>query len=404
MAKILFVHHSGKIGGAGVSLSNILRMLSSKHEITVYCPANPPDMCNFLRQLDINVISYDWPVAGIAEYSGMKLLTRTFSKYFINIFTYKSKWKEVIMLNNPDLIIVNSVILCWMGLLFRKIGVKSICFVRETFKEGKINVVTYLIKKLLSNTFDGVMFISNYDYMVSKCKAPIVKVIRNTVDIKKFSSISRKEACALLGLDEKCFNVLFVGGSEKIKGLYTAVKALDYLNISNDKLSLVVAGWDGVISKEAKGGLRQFINNNNKYPIKVLRYISNRNLGSKIRFLGTREDMHMVYNACDILIFPSSKPHQARPVFEAGAAKLPVVISDFKQTSEYVKNCVNGLVFKPNSSKELEKSIYNLFSDRSLLNKLGINNFQSTIENHEYSKVEQILNSAIDEVLRIRKE
>ena len=82
--------------------------------------------------------------------------------------------------------------------------------------------------------------------------------------------------------------------------------------------------------------------------------------------------MSPFYAAADIVIFPSTEPHQARPVYEAGASCKPCVISDFPNTAEFAKDGVNVLTFRPGDAKALADCVERL-CDRQLYYSLANN-------------------------------
>ena len=55
MSKIMFIHHSGIIGGAGVSLINTIDFLSDNNEVYVYVSSEPDDMFNLFKNMSNNV-------------------------------------------------------------------------------------------------------------------------------------------------------------------------------------------------------------------------------------------------------------------------------------------------------------------------------------------------------------
>ena len=46
----MFIHHSGIIGGAGVSLINTIDFLSDNNEVYVYVSSEPDDMFNLFKK------------------------------------------------------------------------------------------------------------------------------------------------------------------------------------------------------------------------------------------------------------------------------------------------------------------------------------------------------------------
>ena len=60
---------------------------------------------------------------------------------------------------------------------------------------------------------------------------------------------------------------------------------------------------------------------------------------------------------CDLVVFPSTKAHQAMPIYEAGMAERLMIISDFVNTREFLENEKNGLTFPPSNSEALAEKI-----------------------------------------------
>ena len=118
------------------------------------------------------------------------------------------------------------------------------------------------------------------------------------------------------------------------------------------------------------------------YEYDMKKYYFENNL-QNIIFLEHQSDVSKCYGACNVLVFPSEKPHQARPVYEAGAANIPVIISDYPNTREFV-NEENGYLFKPKDSKDLAEKIklaYENKDNKDFLDKLK-KNHENTIKLH----------------------
>lgn len=371
MSKILLLHHSGDLGGAGMSLYSIINMLSGRHEIKIFIPNKNSDLANFLKSKDITIDDKLGEMGMISSYSGgPNQFSRTFINKLILIRNTKRILKDIIKTEKPDIIAVNSMTTAWAGKLIKRNKIKSICFVRETLTN---NLWSKIIKCYLNNFFDGVIFISNFDKKKFNCKAPITKVVRDCIDINEYSTnLDRKQACKKIGIENSFFNILFVGGTSILKGWQVILSAMEMLKEYNIKL--IVAG------------------NSNIDDIAI---------SQNIEFVGIRNDMNILYRACDVLVFPSVFPHQSRPVFEAGFMGLPVIISDFTETKEFVRNMENGLTFKSMDSRDLANKIIKLYNDKNLCIKLGQENHERSIKLHNFESNKEILLETICEVQQI---
>ena len=68
--------------------------------------------------------------------------------------------------------------------------------------------------------------------------------------------------------------------------------------------------------------------------------------------------------ACDLLVFPATTNHFARPIVEAGAMGKPVVASRFPIIEELVKNGETGFSFRPENPALLLKQSLPCFGIR----------------------------------------
>lgn len=397
--KIMFIHHSGSIGGAGVSLYNTIMSLKDDYEIVIYCPASPGDFSGFLQEKGIAVKTFDFPLGSIHYYSGGPLiLSPGFVKGILNIFKYREKWDSILKFEKPDLVISNSKTLAWTASILKKNNQTSLCYVRETRKKSIFNFWNNIQNRLLDR-FTGVIFISKYDQQMESLKKAKSKVVPNFINIDSYKkNKSRIEACNHYGLNPDSFNILFVGGMLRIKGFDVAVKSMKYLKDLNVKL--IVAGDPEFYYKPGKsvyGKVYNFLKK--RYEKGINKEIMENDLQQDIIKIGVQKDMTDVYAMADILIFPATAPHQARPVFEAGATKIPVVMPDFENTVEYVSHGDNGLIFKRKNAKSLANSIKTLAKDDDYRRLLGERNYEHTLNQHTQEASEKLIKEMIKSVL-----
>ena len=378
MAKILFIHHSGLIGGAGVSLYNVVKTLSDENEITVCLSSEPDDMLRLFEGLHkergVRVISYGRRIGAIPFYSGGDgaLSPRMFYRVSL-ILKQKQYWNRLIREENPDTVVVNSKTTAWMSSLSEVKKRYSICFVRETIKGNTNHPLNRKIRKYLDG-FSKVVFLSKYDEEREGLVKASTEVIHNYVSDNQFDlTLKREEAAERLGIDPKGFNVLYVGGVSEIKGFDIAVRAV--LSCPDD-VRLIVAGNtldDAALSKDKR---------ERRYVRYWKDYVSLNDPKRRIRFVGRQQDMSACYTLSDVLLFPMRHPHQARPAFEAGYFHKPVIITDFENIREFVRDHDNGLLAENESVEEFADAVLALRNNQALRRTIGENNRRNTDENH----------------------
>lgn len=393
MAKILYIHHFGGIGGAGKSLLNYSKILRKKHDITIYCPAIPEDMFNLLVKNGFCVKKYFKNPGRISYYSGSRL-GKSFFSGLIDILRNNKYWEDVIRSEDPEIVIVNSMVLTPLGKIIKKLGKKSICVVRETFKDKKISFINSILKRQLNDFFDGVLFISKYDMNQAKLKKPYQKVIYNFdyVDEQEQNIFFTPKAHKS---NQNSFNILFLGGYSKLKGTHLIIKALNILQ-KKYNVKLNIFGYKKKTLSNLKKHIWVF---SDYYERKINNYIKKNKLEKYITYHGVSTNLKEAFQQNDVLVFPSTKPHQSRPIFEAGFYKKAFIISDFEQTKEFVIEDYNGLCFKSNDHIDLAKKIEQLILDKNLLEKLGENNYEHSMKYHTDFYAQSLLLEAIDRIM-----
>lgn len=367
--KVLILHHCDSWGGAGISLRDACRMLCDEHEVTVCLPHLASEVGKELEKIGaVKTVSIEADMGMISAYNGgPRLISRTFVRNFLRTRQSNSKLKEILKNGDYDVVILNSITLAWAAKTVKKEKLSTVMYIRET----KVDNLAYrYCKHLINKHCDGVLFISEYDKKTTVSKVKKQMVVRDCIELDKYDvKLTREEACERFGIDKDKFNLLYVGGTDELKGHSIIVSAMS--KIDDPKIQLIAAGG-GVESKRARA--------------------------DNITYLGKVFDMPTLYRACDALVFPSTKGHQARPAFEAGALGLPVIMSDFPETADEVINGENGLVFKPCDSDELKEKILELYNSPEERKRLGENNRENTRERHDFEEVRACLSEFMEKV------
>lgn len=398
--KILLIHHSGLLGGAGISLFFTWRILSKHYDVVCYIPDDPPALAQFLESKGFHFKTFSFMLAKLTYYSGgNSIYGPRFWYHTLRIPQQITYWKKIIEEENPNLIIVNSKVLAWMAPLFK--GRKSLIFVRETIPDSNLSIMDTLMRKLLDH-FSGVSFLSQYDADRECLSNAHSFVIHDFLRIETYESIlSKEEACSKLRIKNAPFNLLFVGGINKLKGLDIA---LDAVKMIQDKdIQLIIAGTDTsqVTTKGIKGIISKIARLPSAKWSKSLKALTDDILISdRIVFLGKREEMSSLYAACDAVLIPMKKPHQARPIYEIGVQSKTAIVSDFPNIQEFLSDGENGRVFRPNDPIDLARVIIELKNDKEKRKELGKNNNLLTHRFHSYNYAEKEITTMIRNLLR----
>ena len=352
--KILLFNHGSTFGGSGVAFLNIIDAIKEEgYELIVYCAANKSDIADELEKKGISVIrAYDSPVS-IMHYSGNEHSVMSFSFIYniFKIFKDVKRVKKVILNEHPDLIMVNSMTLCWIGIISKMRHIPAICFHRETYAQGCFGIRTKIIKQILDHCYKRVAFISEYDLKETKLNKSLGEVIYDAVDVTRFNYINKPCSRMILKLEKDAFYVLYLGGASLLKGADTIISAIDKCDVEG--IRLLFMGGDRLNTRAADRELSkiQKVYNRMKHPERII-------------LAPNSEEIGLWYAASDMVVFPSQKAHQALPIYEAGIARRIIVISDFPNTKEFLTNKKNGLTVKAGDKVGWKNAIEFVYKNR----------------------------------------
>lgn len=101
----------------------------------------------------------------------------------------------------------------------------------------------------------------------------------------------------------------------------------------------------------------------------------------------TYTDVQSKYIQHDLFVMPAINEPMAVSPIEAMASQLPVICSDTSGTSEYLRDGLNGFIFKSDDEADLTQKIEQIISDRSRLLQMAsesLNLIQSEYSEEQY--------------------
>lgn len=391
MKKLLVFHHYNSSLGAGLSLLHILQSLDREQfDIHVCLPAVSGDLDKKIIEMGIRVI-YAKAVCAYMHFNGspMPCMSLQHLRNIQAIRTNKAEISDIILQEKPDIVAVNSMTLFWIGTIAKKHHVRSICFHRETYKHGLLGVRSAYMKKRLSTDFDIVVFLSNFDIeQTPKGTAKFVR-ITDKVDVQAYEVLKHDICRKQLNLpDGDTPLILYAGGMAKLKGPEVLVQALEKMKHTEAKLVFLQyqpQSLNGMKAK-VKNAIKVLMGKNLQYRIES--YIDRHDLGERIIFRPATDCVEKYFVACDAVVFPCRDAHQARPLYEAGIAGKPVVITDFPNYHEFVDES-NGWLFPKGDANALahclDEAIENSDSQRVVRNR------QRTMRDNNLANMEEEL-------------
>lgn len=385
---VVVIHQVGCRGGAGTTLANMVEALvCRRHRVTVVCPAG--DMvAEFERRGAVFVEAPRQPPQ-VPHYTGLEY--RAADPRFVlavgRLLRDYPFWRRWFRETGGDVVQLNALTLA--PLLFAGLAGHAAVLgvVQETAVHGWLGLRTALLRRLLSR-MDGVMFISDFERRTARCSAPIVEAIPNWVDLRVFDRrVDRGAARAALGVPAAARVVLMMGGISRLKGTLTLIEAVACIR-DIDGLIVCIAGDrtpPPAATSAARRAWRRVRHLRGDYHRQVADAVASERLERHVRFVGMQQDVVSLYAASDVVVFPASRPHQARPVLEAGAMAKPVVVPDFPQVAEFVTDGHNGLCFEPNDPTSLAAALRALLEEPERARALGENNYRVATTRHDGS-------------------
>lgn len=369
-------------------LSNIIAVLDKERfEPVVVCPLG--DAIKQFENAGAKVVVTQRCMHQFQHMSGYsksffhpRFLHGAFMQWWDRLF-----WKSYIRECGADIVHINAVTLAPMAWSAKAAGAKVVCLVQETAIHGILGLRNMWLRHILAQWTDAVVYISEYDKRTWCDQAPCVEVISNWVDFKKFDkTVSRSDARQVMGFPTDAKIILFMGGVNKIKGTLPLLQSMLLLSDMEDLL-LVIAGYntgcdlsDLSLLQRIHIGVRRLLGMD--YHRQVFDFVNRHALKNRVRFIGMTDEVVSLYAASDVVVFPAVAPHQARPVLEAGAMCKPVVVTDFKNITEFVRNDQTGLTVPLNDSAALANAIRRILVEPALAARLGAGNFEMAHEKH----------------------
>ena len=384
--RVLLIHHSGLFGGAGLSLLDLWQHLEREYEVTALIPESPPDLRDILLARGYEAKTFPGRLGKLPYYSGGESLLRPrFWYYFMLTIMQRGRWKRIIEREGPEIVVVNSGVLCWMVKVMT--GVVSICYVRETMRGRPTSLINRYLRRL-RDKFDAVCYLSEYDLAQDKLGSATQLLVPDAVDPVHFSmTFDRREACEQLGVSTRPFNVLYLGGASVLKGYDQMLRVAKYLR--GVDIQVIMAGYLGP-SRRRWGLVR---GPGRRRADRELAELANELEAEGVtRSTGIVPDVRVAYAACDVVVFPMREPHQARPAFEAGFQGKPIIISGFQNVRGCVEHGVNGLLFRPGDERDLARAILMIASNPVELERMGAENRRHALARHSRDSAFEELN------------
>lgn len=378
MKKILFICHAQGWGGAPNSMIQLINSLDSlQYDVVVLLLKNSI----VAERLAENKIKFK-----VAD----SIFYRKYYHYFTHSEAGYVKWfqifrftklglfwllsryyfaKKELEKHEFDIAHLNSSVLTdWLSPSKKK-G-KVIIHIREPYRKGKFDVLHPFFTSQIRKYADQII-------AISKDNSKRINIPEKTEVIYNYAEISKTFPSESSYSSKK---VLYLGGASYIKGFYTLVKALDYL----DKDVKVYFGGTYAVSRSSKNIIKRILKFITCYRKKQKAAIKKMQMHPNAIVLGMIHEVDKYLNEVCCLVSPFTVTHFSRPIIEAFARRKPAIASRIKGIEEMIDDGKNGILVEAGDAKSLSDAINFLCNHPKISKKMGDNGYE--VAKNKYSQ------------------
>jgi len=369
--RILFIQHAGALGGSAYSLLytlRALRPLGFEGEVALIRPGSA------VRALyeEEGFPTYDAPLIDILAHTtggwARWANARSVVQLVRQVLHWRRSGRETLRLlreTKPDLVHLNSAVLAPSAFALRRAKVPFVWHIRECPPNQGLRTA-FLRQQMIAARW--VVFISQHD-QEQWVRGQHGAVIPNFVDWDAVRAApTREQARRAVGVGPDRPVVLYVGGLSSIKGFRVILRAAALILRRRPNVVFLMPSAKPLLAE--RGLKRNLQSALAKFGLgtrgqMLVRYIKNKGMESSVLLLPFATNILDYLAACDVLVFPSVKPHFARPAIEAAAMSRPVVGSDIGGVRELIVPKVTGLLVPPGDSNALAAAIVQMLDNPS---------------------------------------
>jgi glycosyltransferase involved in cell wall biosynthesis len=322
----------------------------------------------------------------------------------MQILPSAQRMRDELRARPTDLVHLNTSVLLPAGLGAAWAGVPVVWHVREPLHPGTLGLRRYLVRTCIDRCSRAVIAISHFD-AAPLAKGEKLHVVYNFVDFERFDRrLDGRAFRAALGLLPERPVVLMLGGLIATKGPEVLVEAAVLVRRRRPDIVFVIAGLPprGESPSPFKRILRRLLEETGfvaNVERRVLTLIRRHGLEGTVLFTGMRTDVPDMLAACDVLAWPATVSHFARPIIEAGAMARPVVASDFPSSREIVFEGTTGLLAPHDDPAAMADAILRLIETPVEARRMGEAAYEVARERYDARRNAAAIVSIYDAIL-----
>ncbi len=232
--------------------------------------------------------------------------------------------------------------------LFLSKNINYVFTEHNTYNRRRSRKVFKILDKFTYSRYSKIICISNQTRCSLINWIPIVKkktvVIPNGISIPDFVDFK---------FSEIYYDVLFVGGLSRQKGVNFLLEAISILKEKYNRYLKVAIVGDGPLKDELR-----------KLCVKL-------KINNQVEFLGIQKNVNNFMRSSKVFVLPSRWEGFGLVIIEAMSNMLPVIASNVGGIPEIIENGKDGILLPPEDSETLAQAINDLLENKELREKLS---------------------------------
>jgi glycosyltransferase involved in cell wall biosynthesis len=329
--RVLYLQHAGSLGGSSMSLLYTIEGIRELGHTCVVALARPSAALEkFYTEAGFETIR--WPKLALWDHSAGAPRPLWDPRTWLMYADVTLGWRraamrtvELLKETKPDIVHLNSMTFVAAANALIQASIPFVWHIREPPPDQGLR--TRVIRNVMRRA-PQLIFISDFDRQqwVGRAKG---EVIYNFVDLGHFRpDLDGRPLRNAYGIPLDAKVVLYLGGVSYIKGFFVLLDALRILKDKGNPFFCLMPGTSLAPSQSWQGRIASRI-----LPLigagtekqKARKLFAKYDIETFLRPLPFQNDIAPFFAASDLVVFPSTKPHFARPVIESIAMHKPAV-------------------------------------------------------------------------------
>ncbi len=281
-----------------------------------------------------------------------------------------ARTRELVRTVQPDIVHLNSMPFVLSAEALRQDHVPFIWHVREPPPDQGLR--TRVIRAVMLRS-PQLIFISHFDRQ-QWVHDRAGEVIYNFVELERFrSELDGQAVRRSLRIPAPARVILYLGGVVSVKGFFVLIEALRILKEQGLAFVCLMPGTEYGVLRSWQGRLAgkvlPWFGTGTPKQL-AARTVAAYGLEPYLRALPFATDVAPLFAAADVVVFPATRPHFARPVIESIAMQKPAIGSDLGGVRELLALHPLGRSVPPGDAQALAAAIRTTFAESPDLHKL----------------------------------